>query len=101
LNQPEEVAQLLRDPDTAVACCEGAGSVPFSLNRGNARNFDWQSIEELREFLGQHGRTLLIMPGWTNPAVIRWCVPPGAKIVREIAGRNAQFVLVSGCPSSR
>src|SRR5262249_8286307 len=95
LNQPKEVAELLRDGKTAVACFgQDSGSVPFSLDRSNARNFDYQSSGELRDFLGKHPRTLLIVAPELDLAIVRRLVPSGAEVVRVIEGRKARLILV-------
>jgi 4-amino-4-deoxy-L-arabinose transferase-like glycosyltransferase len=94
LNQSEEVVELLRDSNVAVACCEGVGSVPFALDRGNVRNFDGQSEREVKEFLRRYPCTLLILSPESDLERLGRMVPSRAEIVRVFNGRKARFVLV-------
>jgi hypothetical protein len=94
LNQPKEVVELLQDEQTAVAVCKSEGSVRFSLHRSNVRNFASSADGELKDFLHEHPRTLMIVGPEYDPATVRRAMPSDVEIIRVVEGKGARFVLV-------
>ena len=77
-----------------MATLAGSGSIPFSLDRDNARGFGNLPFEEVTEFLSKNRRTVVILPPNVSLDYLRGMMPSNAEIVDVINDRIAKFVLV-------
>jgi dolichol-phosphate mannosyltransferase len=94
LSPSNGVADMLGNADTAVATLAGSGSIPFSLDRDNARGFGNLPGDELKEFLSKYRRTVIVLPTGIGLDYLRDRLPSNMEIVDVISNGNAQFVLV-------
>ena len=94
LSPSNGVAEMLGNADTAVATLAGSGSIPFSLDRDNARGFGNLASEELKEFLSKYRRTVIVLPQNLSVEYLQGVLASNMVIVDVISNGNAQFVLV-------
>jgi hypothetical protein len=84
MSRPDEVRALCSDPTVPVVCYpRNCDSVSFYLGRGDLRAYRSKEIDELRELVRQHPRTVILCTHRHSLAALDELLPPEMSIAES------------------
>ncbi|HKB41234.1 MAG TPA: glycosyltransferase [Gemmataceae bacterium] len=94
-----EVAELLRDGDTAVASYgHDWCSLPLEVDREDVTNITFYPPRELKKFLDSHARTVLITKSSKDLQILRRSFPPSREISKVVDVGDTRVVVIEAAP---